>query len=174
LTRSSVYYDELRIGDVACSVNVLKEPDLKSTNKSTCISLYDPKDPGMDIDQCTGNLGQQCNAAMIHISLSREHKEMASISVDTSLKNVSKMSYSTLQDCGVLVNSRREMREIMPGCTEFQRKCGKTCYLHCQSRNCLFSSSESLATGLIPPSCLCNLRFEGALVWESIYDLRFF
>ena len=113
----------LRIGDVACSVNVLKE-DGKSNR--TCVWLYDPKHPGMGIDQCTGNLAQQCNAAMIHLSLTKDHKDMANICVDTSLKNVSKMSYSTLQGCGVLVDAKGE---IMSGVgSDFQSKCGKTCY----------------------------------------------
>ncbi len=51
---------------------------------------------------------------------------MANICVDTSLRNVSKMSYSTLQGCGVLVDAKGE---IMSGIgSDFQSKCGKTCY----------------------------------------------
>lgn len=115
----------LRVGDMACSVNVLKEPDREYGKKSTSIMLYDPKHPGMGIDQCTGNLGQQCNAGMIHLSLTKEHKDMASQAVDTSLRNVSKMSYATLQGSGVLVNSSGE---IVSGNTDFARKCGKCCY----------------------------------------------
>ena len=42
---------------------------------------------------------------MIHLSLTKEHKDMASLSVDTSLRNVSKMIDGTLQDHGVMVNS---------------------------------------------------------------------
>ena len=99
----------LRIGDVACSVNVLKED---SKNSRTNLWLYDPKHPGMGIDQCTGNLAQQCNAGMIHLSLTKEHKDMASICVDTSLRNVSKMSYSTLQGCGVLVDAKGEIIKV--------------------------------------------------------------
>ena len=115
----------LRVGDVACSVNVLKEPDSKSGSKNTTIWLYDPKHPGMGIDQCTGNLGQQCNAAMCHISLTKDHRDLACVAVDTSLKNVSKMSYATLQGSGVLVNSSGD---IIAGNTEFTRKCGKCCF----------------------------------------------
>jgi hypothetical protein len=114
----------LRVGDVACSVNVLKESD-GASKRATSVWLYDPKHPGMGIDQCTGNLGQQCNAAMIHLSLTKEHKDMASLAVDTSLRNVSKMSYTTLQGSGVLVNSNGQLVENN---TEFTRKCGKTCY----------------------------------------------
>jgi hypothetical protein len=99
----------LRIGDVACSVNVLKED---SKNSRTSLWLYDPKHPGMGIDQCTGNLAQQCNTAMIHMSLTKEHRDMANICVDTSLRNVSKMSYSTLQGCGVLVDAKGEIIKV--------------------------------------------------------------
>lgn len=115
----------LRVGDVACSVNVLKESDAASRKMQTTVWLYDPKHPGMGIDQCTGNLGQQCNAAMIHLSMTKEHKDMACLAVDTSLRNVSKMSYATLQGSGVMVNSSGE---IVDHNTEFTRKCGKTCY----------------------------------------------
>ena len=120
-----VYGMTLQMDDVTCSVNVLKEPDFKSGTKQTSVWLYYPKHPGMGIDQCTGNLGQQCNATMIHISLTKEQKDLAPVAVDTSLRNVSKMSYTTLQGSGVLVNSNGE---IMQGNTEFTRKCGKTCY----------------------------------------------
>lgn len=116
----------LRVGDMACSVNVLRETEGKGGSvKSTSVWLYDPKHPGMGIDQCTGNLGQQCNAAMIHMSLTKEHRELASMSVDTSLKNVSKMSYATLQGSGVLVNSSGDM---VAGNTQFAKQCGKCCY----------------------------------------------
>ena len=113
----------LRVGDVACSVNVLKESD--NRKMQTSVWQYDPKHPGMGIDQCTGNLGQQCNAAMIHLSLTKEHKDMASLAVDTSLRNVSKMSYATLQGSGVMVNANGQ---IVENNTDFTRKCGKTCY----------------------------------------------
>ncbi len=95
MSTPGAYGMTLRVGDCACSVNVLKESD--SSNKGTSVWLYDPKHPGMGIDQCTGNLGQQCNAAMIHISMTKEHRDLASFAVDTSLRNVSKMSYATLQ-----------------------------------------------------------------------------
>ncbi len=103
----------LRVGDVACSVNVLKESD--NRKMQTSVWQYDPKHPGMGIDQCTGNLGQQCNAAMIHLSLTKDHKDMASLAVDTSLRNVSKMSYATLG-------------QIVENNTDFTRKYGKPCY----------------------------------------------
>lgn len=114
----------LRVGDMACSVNIIKEMEVHN-RKGTSVCLYDPKHPGMGIDQCTGNLGQQCNAGMIHLSLTKEHKDMASLAVDTSLRNVSKMSYATLQGSGVLVNCGGE---IVNGNTDFTRKCGKCCY----------------------------------------------
>jgi hypothetical protein len=114
----------LRIGDVACSVNVLKESN-DSKSKLTTVWLYDPKHPGMGIDQCTGNLGQQCNAAMIHISMTKEHRDMAPLAVDTSLRNVSKMSFATFQGSGVLINASGEMIETN---SDFVRKYGKTCY----------------------------------------------
>ena len=114
----------LRVGDMACSVNIIKEIEVHN-RKGTSVCLYDPKHPGMGIDQCTGNLGQQCNAGMIHLSLTKEHKDMASLAVDTSLRNVSKMSYATLQGSGVLVNCGGE---IVNGNTDFTRKCGKCCY----------------------------------------------
>jgi hypothetical protein len=79
----------LRVGDMASSVNVLKEQESYSGRVATTMWLYDPKHPGMGIDQCTGNLGQQCNAAMIHISLTKEHRDMATLCVDTSQKHVS-------------------------------------------------------------------------------------
>ena len=62
---------------------------------------------------------------MIHLSLTKEHKDMASLSVDTSLRNVSKMIDGTLQDRGVMVNSNWQ---IIENNTDFTRKCGKTCY----------------------------------------------
>ena len=71
----------LRIGDLACSVNVLKE-DGKSNR--TSLWIYDPKHPGMGIDQCTGNLAQQCNAEMIHMSLTKE-QQFASLSNENNM-----------------------------------------------------------------------------------------
>jgi hypothetical protein len=98
----------LRVGNVDCSVNVLKEPDMASRKMQTTVCLYDPKHPGMGIDQCTGNLGQQCNTTMIHLSMTKDHKDMASLAVDTSLWNVSKVSYATIQGSGV--NGKLEWR----------------------------------------------------------------
>jgi hypothetical protein len=41
--------------------------------------------------------------------LTKEHRDMANICVHTSLRNVSKMSCSTLQGCGVLVDAKGEI-----------------------------------------------------------------
>ena len=122
MSTPGAYGMTLRVGDCACSVNVLKESE---GQKTTSIWLYDPKHPGMGIDQCTGNLGQQCNAAMLHISLTKEHRDLATLCVDTSLRNVSKMSYATLQGSGVMLNANGE---IVDDQVDFSRKCGKTCF----------------------------------------------
>jgi hypothetical protein len=111
----------LRIGDMAISTKILTEGDGKDRGKNTNVMVFDTKFPGMGIDQCTGNLFQQCNAAMIHISLTKEHREMAMLAVDCSMKTISKFSFSTLQGSGVLVNSSGE---ILPTCTDWQKKCG--------------------------------------------------
>lgn len=113
----------LRIGDMGISTKILTEGEGK--NKSTNVMVFDTKFPGMGIDQCTGNLLQQCNAAMIHISLTKDHKDMAVLAVDTSMKTVSKFSYSTLQGSAVLVDSRGE---ILPLNNDFQKKCGNLCF----------------------------------------------
>lgn len=115
----------LRIGDMGISTKILTEGDSKTGGKSTNVMIFDTKFPGMGIDQCTGNLLQQCNAAMIHISLTKEHRDMAVLAVDTSMKTVSKFSYSTLQGSAVLVNSSGE---ILPINNDFQKKCGNSCF----------------------------------------------
>jgi len=115
----------LRIGDMGISTKILTEGEGKNGSKGTSTMLFDTKFPGMGIDQCTGNLLQQCNAAMIHISLTKEHRDMAVLAVDTSMKTVSKFSYSTLQGSAVLVNSSGE---ILPMNNDFQKRCGNLCF----------------------------------------------
>jgi hypothetical protein len=128
----------LRIGDMGISTKILVEGDSKGASKATNVMLYDTKFPGMGIDQCTGNLLQQCNAAMVHISLTKEHRDMSALAVDTSMKTVSKFSYTTLQGSAVLVNSNGE---ILPINNEFQKKCGNTCFFSEWGKDSMDSST---------------------------------
>ena len=100
----------LRIGDMTISTKILTEGDGKDRTKTTNVMVFDTKFPGMGIDQYTGNLFQQCNTAMIHILLTKEHREMVMLAVDCSMKTISKFSFSMLQGSGVLVNSSGEIR----------------------------------------------------------------
>ncbi len=54
----------LIIGDMTISTKILTEGDGKDRAKTTNVMVFDNKFTGMGIDQCTGNLFQQCNTAM--------------------------------------------------------------------------------------------------------------
>lgn len=115
----------LRIGDMGISTKILVQSEKLNGSTMTNQMIYDTKFPGMGIDQCTGNFAQQCNACISHLSLTREHKDMAMICLDTSLKTVSKLSYATLQGSAVLVNNSGE---IWSSGNDFQNKCGNLCF----------------------------------------------
>jgi hypothetical protein len=115
----------LRIGDMGIATKVLVQSEKLNGSTLTTQMIYDTKFPGMGIDQCTGNFAQQCNACISHLSLTREHKDMAMICMDTSLKTVSKLSYATLQGSAVIVNNSGE---IWSSGNDFQNKCGNLCF----------------------------------------------
>ena len=98
------YGQTLRVMDMAGTVNVLKEPDQKSHLRQTELYMYDPKFAGAGLDQTKGNKGQQENAHLNFNTQTPGLQKEAVNNCDHSMRNVSKLSYTTLMGSGVLMN----------------------------------------------------------------------
>lgn len=98
------YGQTLRVMDMAGTVNVLKEPEQKNHMRQTELYMYDPKFAGAGLDQTKGNKGQQENAHLNFNCLTPALQKEAVNNCDHSMRNVSKLSYTTLMGSGVLMN----------------------------------------------------------------------
>jgi hypothetical protein len=98
------YGQTLRVMDMAGTVNVLKEPEQKNHLKQTELYMYDPKYAGAGLDQTKGNKGQQENAHLNFNTQTPALQREAVNNCDHSMRNVSKLSYTTLMGSGVLMN----------------------------------------------------------------------
>ncbi|NBX17962.1 MAG: hypothetical protein EBR09_11410, partial [Proteobacteria bacterium] len=97
------YGQTLRVMDMAGTVNVLREPE-KNNLKQTELYMYDPKYAGAGLDQTKGNKGQQENAHLNFNTQTPALQREAVNNCDYSMRNVSKLSYTTLMGSGVLMN----------------------------------------------------------------------
>ena len=97
------YGQTLRVMDMAGTVNVLREPE-KNNLKQTELYMYDPKYAGAGLDQTKGNKGQQENAHLNFNTQTPALQREAVNNCDHSMRNVSKLSYTTLMGSGVLMN----------------------------------------------------------------------
>lgn len=98
------YGQTLRVMDMAGTVNVLKEPEQKNHLRQTELYMYDPKFAGAGLDQTKGNKGQQENAHLNFNTQTPGLQKEAINNCDHSMRNVSKLSYTTLMGSGVLMN----------------------------------------------------------------------
>lgn len=118
------YGQTLRVMDMAGTVNVLREPEKNNFNKSE-LYMYDPKYAGAGLDQTKGNKGQQENAHLNFNTQTPALQKEAINNCDHSLRNVSKLSYTTLMGSGVLMNGEGV---IMAHQRTHQTELGLCCY----------------------------------------------
>lgn len=116
--RRGAYGMTMRVMDMAGTVDVLKEVDVKE-RRSTIVVKVTEKSPGAGADTSISFVMQMLVSSLTHISQTKEVKELAYTTKDTIHKNVSKMSYALLQGSGVMVNARGE---IMGNNTTFQKE----------------------------------------------------
>ena len=116
--RRGAYGMTMRVMDMAGTVDVLKEVEIKD-RKSTVVVKVTEKSPGAGADTTISFVMQMLVSSLTHISQTKEVKELAYTTKDTIHKNVSKMSYALLQGSGVLVNGKGE---IMGNNTSFQKE----------------------------------------------------
>jgi len=105
--RKGAYGMTLRIIDMAGTVDLLKQDDTR--NGRTEVIKVTEKSPGAGADTTISFAMQLFVGYVSHISITPELKQMASMMMDTQHKQVSRMSFSTLQGSGVQVNSKREI-----------------------------------------------------------------
>ena len=118
------YGQTLRVMDMAGTVNVLREPE-KNNFKQTELYMYDPKFAGTCLDQTKGNKGQQENAHLNFNTQTPALQKEAINNCNHSLRNVSKLSCTTLMGSGVLMNGEGV---IMSHQRTHQMELGLCCY----------------------------------------------
>jgi hypothetical protein len=105
--RRGAYGMTLRIIDMAGTVDLLKQDDARA-GRTEVIKVTE-KSPGAGADTTISFAMQLFVSHVSHVCLTQELKQMAHLMLDTQHKQVSRMSFSTLQGSGVQVNARREI-----------------------------------------------------------------
>lgn len=105
--RKGAYGMTLRIIDMAGAVDLLKQDEARA-GRTEVIKVTE-KSPGAGADTTVSFAMQLFVGYVSHVSQTQELKQMAHMMLDTQHKQVSRMSFSTLQGSGVQVNSRREI-----------------------------------------------------------------